>query len=148
MKLTSIKAVVIGLLASAFGVLVYAEAPRVEGYWFPVMGALTIEDPSPMPPPHYRTKWRGSADKLRDCSFVELQWFLGARNGRKVSVKVDFTDPPEVRGAGRLHFQGIVIQLDPYETRTNSHADVIHKCPWRPWNTRTPFYDPPQEGEG
>ena len=135
-------------LGGMFAILVAQNAGVIEGRIHPVMGPLEIHSPQPFPPPDYRTKWQGSAEKLRDCRFVRLEWFLGPRGDNRVMIPVEFTDKPEVRGQGILTWAGIVTGLEADRVRSNSHADVIHKCPNRPWETRTPFYDPPQEGEG
>lgn len=111
----------------------------IEGWLFPVVSEVVLSDPRPAPPPAYRHAWHGEAEKLRECSFVGMEWFLGSRNGLRASVVSGFTDPPEVRGQGGLVFSGILVSLDPAEIEA-SHADVIHQCPWRPWLTRTPFY--------
>ena len=116
---------------------------EIEGRVFPVMGPLTVFEPIEMPQPTYRTRWRGQAKKLRNCDFVRVEWFLGPRDGRRVQVQFEFTDRPQVRPAGPLEWSGLVVALDPPAARSNSHADVLHQCDFRPWLTRTPFYDPP-----
>ncbi|MGB1215523.1 MAG: hypothetical protein ACPG4X_19290 [Pikeienuella sp.] len=136
------------ILMAAFGGMVlffaYQTGGELEGRLFPVVGKITLSNPEAAPPPTYRTRWEGSADKHRDCEFIKLEWFLGPRNGRRVQVHSEFTDLPEVRHIGALSWDGLLIALDPAETLANSHADVLHQCPYRPWLTRTQFYD----GEG
>lgn len=113
---------------------------EIEGRIWPVMGPLEVSDPVPFPPPSYRYVWAGQADKLRDCDFVSVTWYLGPRNGRRVVVRSEFADKPQVRGVGTLFWSNIRIALDPAEVRQNSHADVLHDCGW-PWLTKTQFYD-------
>ncbi len=132
---------VIAALAGMSVVFVDWMGGAIEGRLFPVMGRLTLSEPVPYPPPSYRTKWRGHAVKNRNCAFIRLEWFLGPRGGQHVQVASEFTDPPKTRGAGRLSWEGIVISLPVSEVLGNSHADVIHQCRWRPWQTRTRFYD-------
>ena len=129
-----------GALLGLTSVFVYELGGEVEGRIWPVMGQLELSEPEAYPPPSYRTRWKGRATKLRNCNFVRLEWYLGPRHGRHVEVEVEFTDPPEIRMAGELHWDGIVISLVPEATLRNSHADVLHRCPGRPWLTRTPFF--------
>lgn len=123
---------------------------RLEGYFAPVMGDLALSDPRPVPPPAFRNIWSGEAQKLRDCDFVRLEWFQGPRYGRKVQVATGFTDAPEIRPPGASIWHGLIILLDQFQVRENSHADVLHRCPllefqgvriMRPWLTRSAFYD-------
>lgn len=114
----------------------------VEGRFFPVMGPLTLTDPTPVPPPEYRTKWHGTADKLRDCEYIRTEWYLGEYGiGGKVPVRVTYTDPPKVRGPGQLEWDGIVITLDPTLTLESSYSVAVHQCGIRPWQTRTIWFE-------
>ncbi len=106
---------------------------------FPVMGPLTIFDPSAAPPPAHPTSGRGKAGKRRGCNFVRLEWYLGPRNGRHVEVQFQFTDPPMLRETGELEWDGMVVSLAPQETLGYRYADVVHQCLWRPSLPRTPF---------
>lgn len=130
-------AVVLGWLIFAF----QDGIGQIEGRLLPVTTPVVLSNPTPTPPPSYRHTWEGRATKLRECEFVAASWYLGSPDGRRVAVAFDFTDPPKVRGEGELVWTGVRISLDPDEVRQNSHAYVLHQCPWRPWLTRTPFYD-------
>ena len=132
---------VIAALAGMSLVFIQWVGGAVEGRLFPVMGPLTISDPVPYPPPSYRARWQGQAEKKRNCEFVRMEWYLGPRHGGRVRVSSEFLDRPEVRSAGVLSWEGIVISLPVGEVLANSHADVIHQCGYRPWQTRTRFYD-------
>lgn len=131
----------ISLLAGITAVFIHGTAGEIEGRLFPVMGRLTIYDPEPFPPPDYRTRFRGRAVKRRNCEFVRVEWFLGPRDGAHVEVRFEYTDPPMLRATGEHAWNGILIHLSPDVVLSNSHADVLHRCPWRPWLTRTPYYD-------
>ena len=120
--------------------LVDAIAPKLEGRFFPVASQVVLYDPVPHVPPAYQYVWKGRAQKLRDCEFVALDWYLGKRGGGRVGIAAKFLDAPQVRRTGLIQFERIVIALEKDALISNSHADVIHKCPWRPWQTRTPFY--------
>ena len=122
--------------------LVKGPIGEAEGRAFPVMGPLTLHDnPVSEPPPSYRHAWSANADKLRECQFERVEWFLGPRHGRKIQVPAIFADPPEVRGEGHHTWTPLLISLDPGAVLENSHADVLHQCPGRPWLTRTRFYN-------
>ena len=111
----------------------------IEGRFFPVMGDLTIGNPVPFPPPDYRSKWEGDAQKLRNCSWVRTEWYLGDRGGNRVRVNFEYTDPPKLRETGNLHWNGMLISLDIGSVQSASHSDVIHKCHGL-WETRTPWF--------
>lgn len=129
--------VLLGLLAY----IVSVTAPSIEGRLFPVVSPIEVHSPVPHVPPAYQYKWKGRAEKLRNCEFIQVEWYLGRRAGGRVRVSAEFLDPPQVRPAGVLEWERLVIALEQGAVISNSHADVIHKCPMRPWNTRTPFYD-------
>lgn len=112
-----------------------------EGARAPVVTPVVLSDPKQFPPPEYRHKWAGTSEKLRECEFLDVVWYFGPRDGRKVEVPAFFSDPPKLRGVGVIEFEGIVISLDPEAVTNNSHAYVIHQCPGRFWRTITPFYD-------
>ena len=85
-----------------FGSLALLPWGAIEGRWLPVMGNLAISDPRPYPPPDYRTKWNGTAVKLRNCEWLRTEWYLGDRNGGRVRVNFEHLDPPQVRTPGQL----------------------------------------------
>lgn len=130
------------LTAVVFSVL-YFHGHRIgelEGRLFPVVSQIELISFRPTPPPAYRTEWQARAEKLRACEFVRIEWFLGQRNAPRVGVVVAFLDAPFVWGTGGMIFDRLEIGLNPTETTDNSHGDVLHRCPMRPWLTRTPFY--------
>lgn len=112
----------------------------VEGTLFPVMEPLEIANGRPYRALETRTAWEGRAIKNRNCAFVRLEWYLGPRDGLRTQVESTFTDPPQIRRAGELIWTGLVVGLDRERVLTYSHADVLHRCPLRPWLTRTQFY--------
>lgn len=132
----------IGLaVVSVFCAVWFVPLGDIEGRYFPVTTQIALTAPEVMPPPEWRTRWHGTATKLRECDPVQLEWFLGPRGGRRVMVTAVFQDPPEVRDMGELEWDAVVISLDEQAVLTNSHADMLHDCGW-PWLTRTAFYDP------
>lgn len=135
--ITLLAAVVVTFLLPWFG--------RLEGRLFPVVADTHLFSPSLFEEGTH--KWGATSRKLRDCrpllndqgSYVT--WWFGSRAGGKVRVAATFGDPPAVRDKGTIWWQDLRISLDPVSVTDNSHADVIHQCPWRPWKTVTRFYD-------
>lgn len=140
--------VFISALAGVATVFAIEFGGEIEGRFVPVVSPLTVEgvrQPLGKSAHDRPSVVEGSATKLRGCNFVRVEWFLGPRNGRRVQVRMEFRDPPQIRGPGVLHWTGIWVELSQEEIRVNSHADVLHKCGRRPWLTRSPYYDPPAE---
>jgi hypothetical protein len=130
----------LGLLG--FTVANYTVIPHIEGYFFPVTGPLEISHPQSAPPPSYRLIWEASAEKLRECRPVRIEWYLGQRGEfNRVSIVAEFLDAPELQGVGLLEWDELYISLDESNTRANSFANRVHQCPWRTWETVTPFYN-------
>ena len=113
----------------------------VEGYIAPVMGPLTFEDVRQVSDEAFTVQFDGVADKLRACDWVESRWYVGERFAPSVRTVWTFTGPPEVRPTGTLVWPDMTVQMTPEQLFHDSHADVVHKCPWALWNTVTPFYD-------
>lgn len=114
---------------------------QIEGRFFPVVSPVVLTDPQPLPPPAFQHVWRGEADKLRDCSYRKVHWYYGPRGGADVQVSASFLDRPQIRSTGRLVWDGLIIGLEPDAVLKNSHADVYHQCPGRPWLTVTRYYN-------
>ena len=130
------------LIAVLFSAL-YFQGHRIgslEGRFFPVVNQVELISFRPTPPPAYRTEWQARGVKLRSCEFVRIEWFLGQRGTPRVGVPVEFLDKPRVWGTGDMIWDQLSISLSPSDTRHNSHGDVLHRCPWRPWDTRTQFF--------
>lgn len=118
--------------------------PRIEGYFFHVVGQATLGDFTANPPPDYRYTWKASAEKHRDCDYIRgsITWYLGPKDGRRAQVGATFLDKPQIRGKGLLVWDGLQIDLNPEEVLNNSYATVRHQCPgwWRFWETQSDFY--------
>ncbi|WP_299830647.1 hypothetical protein [uncultured Roseobacter sp.] len=123
--------------------------PAVEGRLSPVVAPAALVKYSKAPPPSYRNVWQAQANKLRGCEYVlgSLRWYLGPVGGRRVQVVAAFLDPPQVRTEGLLEWQGLQIDLDPELVKTNSHATVRHRCPWRFWEVESVFFTSDQKPE-
>jgi len=119
------------------GTFVYS---LVEGYVDPVVTPMQISNPR-VGPSQYDVTFDGTAEKLRNCDWVESRWYIGERFELSVRTVWLFAGPPEVRSEGALAWRDQVAAMSPQELFQNSHADVVHRCPWRLWNTVTPLYD-------
>jgi hypothetical protein len=113
----------------------------VEGYVDPVMGPLSLEDVHPVEGEAFTVRFDGVAEKLRACDWVESRWYVGERFAPSVRTVWTFQGPPVVRPVGTLVWPDMTVQMTPEQLFHDSHADVVHKCPWNPWSTVTPFYD-------
>jgi hypothetical protein len=112
----------------------------VEGYVDPVVSKLQIENPR-VGPNEFDVTFDGQAEKLRNCTWIESRWYIGERFELSVRTNWLFAGPPQVRTGGTLVWRDQVVSMTPQELYHNSHADVVHTCPWRLWNVVTPLYD-------
>ncbi len=136
-------AVTLGLVLWVLVIPYQRLGPSVEGYLFPVVEPVVLREYKPFPPPEYRHKWTAAAQKNRECSFQRIDWFMGRRDGLHVPVPASFTDPPQLRFAGVLEWEGLAISLDPLAVENNSFAYVYHACGVGIFRreVRTLFYD-------
>ncbi len=133
---------IMALIGGMFGFFLMQFGGIIEGQVDPVMGPLQVSGPVQNKHSENLTVFKAEAYKYRGCEYRDIEWFLGPRNGRRVQVIAHFLDAPEVRLEDqRLEWEGLAVGLSARDVRQNSHADVLHQCPGRPWLTRTPFYD-------
>ena len=117
-----IEAVSIGVLFVALVPLtVTTFEPRVA----PIITPLKIESITAV---DGGSKIVGSAERLRDCSFVELHWYIGRNGEQSAAAEIKFLDRPQVRSLGETHWNGIIVDLSPEEVISNSHAVVEYQC--------------------
>jgi hypothetical protein len=112
----------------------------VEGYIDPVMTRLEISNVR-QGPTEFSITFDGTATKLRDCTWIETNWYIGERGDRSVRTDGDYSGRPRINGAGLLTWADQTVEMSPQELFQNSHANVVHQCPWGLWRTITPFYD-------
>ena len=111
-----------------------------EGFIDPVVTPLQIENPR-VGPNEFDVTFDGSSQKLRNCDWLESRWYIGERFELSVRTSWLFAGPPEVRESGLMEWRDQVVSMAPRELYQNSHADVVHRCPWRLWDVVTPFWD-------
>lgn len=117
--------------------------PVIEGKFFPVTGRLVIENTYLVSSLEgNRTRVVGHVEKYRDCDRISLQWFIGKRSGQSAEVFAEFRTPPTKKKTGYLHFDHILVGIDPLDLNRLSFANITHDCHsgWL-WNTVTEFYD-------
>lgn len=68
------------------------------------------------------------AEKLRDCDWRKIEWFLGTRGEGGPRVQAYFEDPPTIRGVGVLRWEGLMVRLPEGLIRSQSYGDVLHEC--------------------
>ena len=122
-----------------FGVALSIVSPalgRIEGRMFPVAAsfrlARVVEDGN-------FSLIYGSLAVLRPaCVFVGIDWRL-IQNGRQAVVSIEYQAGTRARPAGLSEFGPWRLSVPP-DDLTLTRADVIHACPWHPWQVVTPLY--------
>ena len=111
--------------------------PRIEGIIHPVVLPAEITRIEAD-----RETWSfvwGRSERIRNCSFVRLEWRLGGERYYSVA-DVEFAEGTRVRGAGDFSFGPWHVQLSPIQLLERSYVIVYHRCHWL-WVTETRFYD-------
>lgn len=134
MRELRIMSLIVPLLA-----LVWIVVPRAETQLYPVVTEVTVL--SATDAGDGWTRLEVEADKLRDCDWRGIAWFMGQRGGRSTPVRAYLSDPPQIRHIGRLHWSGLMVELPREAVLRNSYGDVLHEC-WGPmlWQTRSRFF--------
>lgn len=127
----------------AFGWLLLLSPGSIDGVMHPVVEPLKIEKTEPFDDAW--TQFSGSSVKLRQCSFREVQWYLGTRDKPNVPVPVVMGEP-QIRMVGSLKIEDWRAKIAPVERlKTETFADVYHQCSWAgvdfPWLTKTRFWN-------
>ena len=112
----------------------------IEGYVDPVLTPLVITNPR-LGPTEFDVTFDASAEKLRNCDWIESRWYIGERFEHGVRTRWTFAGKPMVRAKGVLIWFDQTAQMTPQELFQNSHADAVHQCPWRLFPTVTPIWD-------
>lgn len=125
----------ITFLAMLF-VLLDTFAPVYEGKIFPVVDRMTITKQEPVG--ETQTRIWGTFNKLRDCDFKAISFWLGNEEIASLASLI-FEEKSKTRTAGLEDFGPWLVQLDEYQLANNSFSTVTHEChPF--WNTKTRFY--------
>ena len=113
--------------------------PQLEGRLFPVTKPMQIAEV--VPDGMNGVQIRGTIEKIRDCAFVEVRFFLGTPKAR-AQVQVQFLEESRVRERGQFEFGPWYVQLTPEQLRGEWFAYALHRCHWG-WETRTPLHPAP-----
>ena len=117
------------ILASTYG-------GRIEGRLFPVVVDVTIDRTEAVDSISSRL-W-GRFRKVRECNFVEIEFFLGSPN-KSAAVSVTLEEGSKLRGNGIEEWGPWVVQLTGAQLQGIFYAVVTHDChPF--WKTKTIFY--------
>ena len=119
-------AILLVALTIAFEVARSPFAQRWIGDRFPVVGFLSIENMRvELVDGQVGARISGSANKLRDCTFQSMHWFLGGPWG--VPITARFTDPPRKNQPGVLHWSGLLVGISP-DRIEETYGEVTHRC--------------------
>lgn len=130
----------IWLMLTVLAVLTLGD--ELERYLFPVTSDTKIETTEVIG--LGGTQWTaitGSADKLRDCVFMDLHWYLAdPLSGRSVRLDKRFLEGTKIRPEGGFTFGPWLVKTTPELLMSNTYAEAIHRChPF--WYTRTLFWN-------
>jgi len=111
-------------------------AQRIAGGAFPVVTSLIVTSTIPtVIDGADGVMLSGNAEKLRNCTFQGLTWYIGGPYG--VPIVARFLDRPAVYGVGHLEWSALVVGITQ-DRLFETYGEVIHSC----WGVmvRTPFY--------
>jgi hypothetical protein len=73
----------------------------------------------------------GRTERIRDCHFEGIDWYVGQRNGTSSRLEeVDFPKGSKARTPGEKILATILIAATPRDVLTNSFANVRYSCYW------------------
>lgn len=130
------------LFFAVMGVMLYAFAVtfagRLEGRLWPVVD--NVEVTRVMGMGETATRFWGSFDKVRECQFDSLEFYLGG-DGNGPRADFIFEEAASERRQGAENFGPWLVQLTPDQLQNRSFSIVKHKC--HPlWLTETVFHSP------
>lgn len=100
---------------------------RLLGKVFPVVSPLHIDSvEETMDRGIPSTRISGTSLKIRNCSPVDMRWFIRDR-GLEAPVPSYFQDPPRVRRAGIQTWHGLIVGVPPSRL-SEVRAEVTHLC--------------------
>ncbi|MBU2961972.1 hypothetical protein KO516_14370 [Citreicella sp. C3M06] len=116
----------IWLLMAPILALIWVVSPGVETRIWPVVTPAAIVATEDLGGGWSRVELE--AEKLRDCDWRSVEWFLGARGANGPSVQAYFADPPQIRERGVLRWKDLRVRLPEHLLLTGSYGDVLHQC--------------------
>lgn len=130
------KGVFYGAMAVALTVFAQSFGGPLEGAIRPVVRDVDISRMEPVDA--ISTRIWGRFQKIRDCDFFGLDFYLGTPGHASRALLV-FEEGAKVRDDGYEDFGPWVVQLTPDQINTNSFAIAKHQCHFA-WITETRFY--------
>ena len=112
--------------------------PTMEGRFFPVIENSQITRVVEQQDGKASNVW-GRSDKVRECTFLSLEWYYTTGPNSNVLVPVDILEPSKVRGGGWFSFGPWKVHLRRDQIRKESFAIAKHRCHLL-WVTETHFW--------
>jgi len=124
------------IIISIVAVFLWHNMPIIEGRLLPVVSVANL-DVSQDKDANGWAEISGSFDKLRDCSFDTLEWFMiGEKSDSRIAVVFGTTAS---HGKGIVRFNDWQLQMPYEQVKNKSYAVAYHRC--NPlWKTQTKFY--------
>lgn len=117
--------------------LMVTYGPRLEGTLRPVVVSTHLTRVLPD-----EDNWSviyGDSRKVRDCTFIGMEWYYGKPRADHVLVPLEILEPSRIRNNGEFGFGPWRINLSSDLVREKSFAIVRHRChPF--WVTETHFW--------
>lgn len=111
--------------------------PKIESVIFPIVRNVQVQKFEFIDKSH--TQILGSAEKLRECTFLKLEWYYGKPDSAHVLVPVKFLEGNKIREGGLFDFGPWEISLGVDQIKNQTFAIVYHRChPF--WVSETKFF--------
>lgn len=99
---------------------------RIEGNVWPVVQHTKI---TKVTDDGLTSVFEGTTEKIRDCDFVSIRWFVGKFDGAARSdAQLLILERDKLRPSTAFDFGPWAVRLDETELRGNSFAEVQHHC--------------------
>jgi len=118
-------------IAFATTVVLPAWLGHGESRFFPVITPLVVES---LTPTTRGTVVVGWTERLRNCDFVGVDWYLGQRSGTSSKLEqVTYPEGQKTRQSGEIIVATLLVSANPRDILTNSFANVRYQCHfWQP----------------
>lgn len=99
---------------------------RIEGKFWPVVRAAQITS---VTDDGLTSVFEGTTDKIRDCDFISIRWFVGQHDGAARSdAQLLILERDKLRPISPFGFGPWAVRLSEADLRGNSFAEVQHDC--------------------
>ena len=115
-------------IAFATTVVLPAWLEHGESRFFPVITPMVVESITPTPRGTVVVGW---TERLRDCDFAGVDWYLGQRSGTSSKLEqVTFPEGQKTRQSGEIIVATLLVSAQPRDVLTNSFANARYQCHW------------------